>query len=406
MAGWRRSLVSGAPPPLRRGAVAPLAAACLLMSALGTLYAWSVFVPALEADFGRSRAAVSLVFSTATLCFTLGMLLAPALEDLGTVASRGAASCVLGAAGLALAGLGDSLWLVVAGFGGLFGFANGLGYSTGLRLAQGLGRERRGLFTGLAVASYTAGSAVGAPVLAALLQSVQYRGTLLLLAGYVAVAGLLIGAITGPGEAASAGSRLREPPTSRLPSSAFWALWVYFLLNSVVGVLMIAHAAPMAASRSASAAEAALAAFLVALGNGIGRLAGGWLCDRVPARVVLCGAPLLDGVALAAAAALPGADVVLMSLFFVGTGYGCVASGLPATLGRIYPAAAVTRIYGRLFSAWGVAGIGGPLLGAAFFELRTDYEGALAAGAAVALLAASLGGAMGRFSLSSPPVGR
>ncbi|HZS83536.1 MAG TPA: MFS transporter [Stellaceae bacterium] len=380
-------------PKTRRRALRLLprevAAACLLMSAIGTLYAWSVFVPELEQEFGDPRATVSLVFSVATVCFTLGMLMAPFFDGVAGIALRSLAACLIGAAGLALAGIGHSIWIVAAGFGAVFGFANGIGYSQALRLAQSVGGgARSGTFTGLAVASYAAGSALAAPPLSASLAAWHSRPTLLLLAAYLAAVGLLVYAlIARSGRAVAPRSSAAGRQLSRQPPSEFVVLWAYFLLNSLIGVLTIAHAAPLAAARGGSPGEIAAAAVLVSLGNGVGRLAGGWLSDRAPARAVLCGAPALNGVALATAAVMPGSGAILASLLLVGAGYGCVASALPAIVAKTYGAAETSRIFGRIFTAWGVAGLTGPLLGGAIFDALGGYETVIVAAAAIALAA-------------------
>lgn len=44
------------------------------MSSIGTLYAWSIFVAPIEAEFARSRSVTSIVFAVATTAFTVAML--------------------------------------------------------------------------------------------------------------------------------------------------------------------------------------------------------------------------------------------------------------------------------------------------------------------------------------------
>src|ERR1700681_4971558 len=54
----------------------------LLMNlALGTLYAWSVFVTPLESRFGWKRADTSMVFTIAVIVFALSFVLAGRIQD-------------------------------------------------------------------------------------------------------------------------------------------------------------------------------------------------------------------------------------------------------------------------------------------------------------------------------------
>ncbi|MEG0990636.1 MAG: hypothetical protein RSN88_07225 [Gordonibacter sp.] len=39
---------------------------------VGTIFAWSIFIPPLEAEFGRTRSQTSLVFSVAMIGLSLG----------------------------------------------------------------------------------------------------------------------------------------------------------------------------------------------------------------------------------------------------------------------------------------------------------------------------------------------
>src|SRR5450756_2777813 len=54
----------------------------LLMNlALGTLYAWSIFVAPLEKEFGWKRADTSMVFTIAVVVFALTFIVAGRLQD-------------------------------------------------------------------------------------------------------------------------------------------------------------------------------------------------------------------------------------------------------------------------------------------------------------------------------------
>jgi OFA family oxalate/formate antiporter-like MFS transporter len=88
--------------------------------------------------------------------------------------------------------------------------------------------------------------------------------------------------------------------------------------------------------------------------------------------------------------AFPTTTAALFGLGAVGIGYGCIASALPSAIARSYGIASVGRIYGRLFTAWGAAGLLGPLAAGWLFEMAGDYRPALmvtATAGAIAMLA-------------------
>ncbi|HET6221239.1 MAG TPA: hypothetical protein VFE11_03700, partial [Dongiaceae bacterium] len=124
------------------------AAAILLMAMLGTLYAWSVFVEPLESRFAQSRSLISAIFSAAIVAFTIGMLIGHRFYGALSAPAIVVLTGLVAAAGLALAAAGDSVWLVAAGYGGLFGLANGIGYGLSLQIIQNADARSRGLVTG------------------------------------------------------------------------------------------------------------------------------------------------------------------------------------------------------------------------------------------------------------------
>ena len=99
--------------------------------ALGSLYAWSVFVSPLEAEFGWSRTQTSWVFTIAIVTFAVSTVFAGRIQDV-----RGPRICA--ATGATLVGLGFILGSFTTSLAYLyvaFGFVVGLGNGFGLRHA-------------------------------------------------------------------------------------------------------------------------------------------------------------------------------------------------------------------------------------------------------------------------------
>jgi OFA family oxalate/formate antiporter-like MFS transporter len=372
--------------PPRRAWLAATAALVIMVS-IGALYAWSVFVAPLEAALGASRSASSAVFSLAVASFTLSMLFGARLYPYARPEGIALATLALAAAGFALAGWGQSIPAVAIGFGGLFGCANGLGYGFSLQVAQQALPHRRGLITGIAVAAYTLGSAAFALLFAWGIRTLgldaTFRATALYMLAVGALAYLLLKA-----------ARLQFAEPARQPASraagasgahVFWILWLGFLLGAFAGVMVLGHAAAIVGSFGGTPQQMALGASLVAAGNGIGRLAGGWLADRMPARRLLSAMMLLAGSALLLILGAPTPAAASAALFTMGAGYGAMAGGYPVVVSQLYGIASVSRVYGRVFTAWGVAGLAGPLLAGVLFDQAHDYRLALLLGGGAAL---------------------
>jgi OFA family oxalate/formate antiporter-like MFS transporter len=378
-------------------AVLAVAAATLINLSLGSLYAWSVFVRPLEDALGASRSETSVVFSVATVTFTLAMLLAPRLY--GRLSAPALAILALGtaAAGHAIAAAaGTRLWPIVLGYGGLFGIANGIGYGLSLQVVQAALEHRRGLATGVVVAAYTLGAAAFTPVFEGAIGALGIGDTFLVAGGW-----MLAAAVVATWCLARASVRLHPVAAGRGAWGAhrgtFVWLWLGFLAAGSAGVMSIGHAAPIVATYGGSEAQAALAVALVAIGNGMGRFGGGWLADLVPPQRGLLMMQILQGLALLLPVVLPGVPAVLAAMLLVGIGYGANASFYPLAVARYFGADQMARIYGRLFTAWGVAGLAAPYIAGLLFDWSGSYNLAIGLGVAAA--------AFGAFtSLRLPPV--
>jgi MFS family permease len=355
------------------------------MTVLGSLYSWSVFILPLEDRLQVSRADVSLIFSLATLTFTIGMLVTPLLY-----VRVSPARLALGIA--ALAGLGHLLAasavfeLVLLGYGGLFGLANGAGYSIAVQSVQQVAGRHRGRWTGVIVACYALGAAACAPAFERLISAFGLASTFVGVGLTLVVAILLVSALLGRSGVGKLGGRGTQSVGSPQPWP-FALMWLAMALGSLAGVFALGHAAGLLAAPDAGATWASAAVGMVTIGNALGRVLGGWSGEGgAPQRRV---AMLQAGaaMALAAMAALGGPILLLLGLLVSGVGYGWMAGAFPMIVARYWGAERVGLIYGRLMTAWGCAAVLGPWIGGFLFDLTGDYRGALSA-AAVAALAA------------------
>src|SRR6266536_1784610 len=103
----------------------------LLMNlALGSLYAWSVFVAPLEKEFGWKRADTSQVFTWAVVVFAIAFILAGRLQDKLGPFFISLTGCILLTAGFLLCADPTSLPYLPARLGATVGIGNGFGYAT------------------------------------------------------------------------------------------------------------------------------------------------------------------------------------------------------------------------------------------------------------------------------------
>jgi OFA family oxalate/formate antiporter-like MFS transporter len=376
----------------------PVVGGILMNLALGSLYAWSVFVLPLEREFGWRRADTSWVYTIAIVTFALTFVAAGRIQDL-----KGPKICaflggLLVSGGFFLSSYTSSLLFLYVAFGVVVGLGNGFGYATPIPVASKWFPDKRGLVVGLMVGGYGAGSALLGPLAIRLISSVGWRPTFQIL-GVVFFVMTMIGTalLKNPpagyrppnwqpasGIVASVDYRTAE----MLATPTFYLMWVAYCLGTTAGQMAISQLVPFAGSAGLGGLAATLVLPVSALGNAGGRILSGWMSDRF-GRL-----PTLKTMILISAAAMPA--LVLWreqpALFFILVAvvywcYGTQLSVFASTTADFYGTRSLGLNYGVLFTAWGAAGILGPAIAGRAFDRFGDYRVAFFSAGVLALVA-------------------
>lgn len=378
----------------------------LLNVALGTYYAWSVFVPALEHEFGWNRSQTSLVSTIDMVTLASMFLLAGFFEErLGprTVATVGG---LLFSLGLFFAGWVHSLPALYLTAGLMVGAGIGFGYLIPITVGSRWFPDHRGLVNGLAIGIFAAGSGIFGPLAGALIDRIGWRATFQVLAGlfflFTMVGAYLLkdppSGYAGPVSQAKSASRRRaqqaDLPTSRvLRTGRFYALWIAYALGTTAGTMVISQLVPFARAAGLTARTAAFAITIGAVGSATGRFFSGWMSDhfgRLPTlRTIIVISMIATPTLYLWRAELLAFDVLL---FFVYYCYGTQLSVYTALAGDFWGTKYLATNYGMMLLAWGFAGVMGPVLGSRVFVATGTYEyaffgsGLLACGALALLV--------------------
>ena len=138
---------------------------------------------------------------------------------------------------------------------------------------------------------------------------------------------------------------------------------------------MIGHAAGIATTLDPTRAMW-VAPAVVAGCNLVGSLLGGMAVDRMAARWVVGGFAMITAGALLSLAVV-GAPAILVSLGLVGFAYGGTIAAWPSVISKRVGMAQSAKIYGRVFTAWGIAGVAGPWLAGTLYDGTGSYGIAL-----------------------------
>jgi OFA family oxalate/formate antiporter-like MFS transporter len=379
--------------------------------ALGTLYAWSVFVAPLEKEFGWKRADTSMVFTIAVVVFALTFIVAGRLQDKYGPFWVSLTGGVLVSLGFFLCAFTHSLTYLFICFGVIGGLGNGFGYSTPIPVMAKWFPDKRGLAVGLAVGGYGAGSAIFGPLANLKLIPAYGVHTTFMILGGIFLVMTVIGAFLlknpppgykpagwtpAPATAKTGATTQEFTPSEVLKTPAFYFMWIAYALGASAGLMVISQLVPFAKSMGIpSAALVTMTLVVSATGNASGRILSGWMSDalgrlnvlRLMIAVSMISMPLLY---------LAGSNVsyLYVMVFIVYWCYGTQLSVNGSATADFWGTKNAGINYGMLFTAWGVAGIIGPRIGGVLFDKYKNYQmafytaGVLAAVALVAELMA------------------
>ncbi|MDI6742081.1 MAG: OFA family MFS transporter [Smithella sp.] len=397
------------------------------------LYAFSVFIKPLQAQFGWSVPEVAMAY--AIICLLFGLMTFPAgrLSDKfgprrvvligGVIMSLGffmvstitpPDPAVIAAGGDAAREAGRTpLYLLYLYYGVIAGLGGGCVYLPPIATAPKWWPDRRAMATGFAVVGLGLGSFIMAPLATVM---INHFGSALPVFKYVGVAmGIMVVLASlclkvppagykpegwnPPANLDSSGARkeYRDYTYEETKRSAqFWLLWVAYFCGSFAGLMVIgliarhgidamtiaykikegldiAAVIPEDVAKNI-ALTAAGAPSVLAIFNALVRVLIGPVADKIGTKklfVVLFSLQVVAMLLLFPA----GKSAALLAIVagVIGWNYGAMFTLFPSTLLTYYGPTAQGSNYGLLFTAWGVAGFFGPYLGGRFQAMTGSF---------------------------------
>ncbi len=350
-------------PPTRS-----LAGCVLLSGVLGSIHAYSLFIESFESDLGVGRGGAGAPYSVALASLTLAVLVSHRLSRLVPgplvvlIASGGAAI------GLLLAASANSLAGVVLGYGIVFGAFNGLGYAFSLQRASESNPDRRGFALGLVTAAYALGGASTALVLDKHVAASGATSALRWLALAIAVTGIVTSALLANNDSPARGSSARLS-SANLRTLA--PLWMAYLLAVLAGLMALGHAAAIVDDAGGPGGAAVVAAGLASASGGL------WIAlvaDRTATDRLLRLLPLGSATVLVVAAMASHGVVLMVAVAGIAFTYGALIAIYPLAVAQRFGQDGYSQAYGRVFTAWGTAGLVGPVGAGHLFEVTGSYR--------------------------------
>jgi MFS transporter, OFA family, oxalate/formate antiporter len=397
-------------------------AGMLVMASLGSIYSWSIFTQPLIAGFGWSNKTVTWAFALATFFLSLGAVAGGRLLDrLGprAVTLIGVALWGLGwiSAGLGTPHYGLSwLYLMVGVIGG---FGVGMAYVTPVAVVTKWFPDRRGLGGGVVVMGFALGACFfnlvvksipnfDAAALAASEHAADVQlgtlaphhvqaimdvfvgsGIVFILLGGICACFLRNPPVKSESEASIEVQNVSYTTREMLWTPQFYVLWSMLFLNVTAGILVIANAIPIMHELTGSPPRTLATAFgAVALANVIGRFFWGAVSDYIGRNLAFVAIFGIQAVVFFMLSGTTSLAAVMLGYAIILLCYGGGFGTMPSFCADYFGTRHLGANYGMLLTAWGIAGLAGPLFAAHVKDTTGSFSGALPV-VSVMLLAAT-----------------
>jgi len=381
-----------------------VAGAILIQLALGALYAWSVFTKLLtdpEGLYRFSATQTAWIFSAGLATFALVMVLAGRWQARTGPRLMSVLGGLLLGLGFVLGGFfGSTFWAQLLFIGVMAGAGIGLAYVVPIAVGVKWFPDRKGMITGLAVAGFGFGATIWVKLAGSwfggLLNTTEVFGlpgvqSVFLIYGVVFAVLVLLGSVVmvdppegyspagwDPAEAAAVAKRNGAgfTPGQMLRTPQFYAIWLVFAASAIAG-LMVIYCIQLfgidaleyrGVSNAIVITGTAMAWY--AIFNGLGRILWGMISDRIGRKNAIIAMSACQGLIMLAMyhgfINFGLAAGLIVGASFIGFNYGGIFALFPAITADYFGDKQVGRNYGWVFTAYGVAGLLGPLLAGVF----------------------------------------
>ena len=376
-------------------------AAIGLHISIGSVYAWSVLTRPIMADMGFTLSQTTWTFSLAILMLGLSAgFLGSFAEKIGPKKSGLLAMLfwVTGLLGTAYALSIHNLTLLYLFYGIIGGIGLGIGYITPVSTLVKYFPNRPGFATGLAIMGFGFASLIAGPLMQFLVAQFGLVNNFIILGViYLVIMGASSLYLKAPQQKHSTRttkdkSTMYVHTHGMLANDAmktwqFGALWWVFFINITCVIGLLSLASPMAQEAIGMTPTAAASLVgIIGIFNGGGRIAWSTISDYLGRAKTYILFFIIEIVAFYLLAQTNSALTFQILILLIITCYGGGFSCMPAYLADLYGIRQLSTIHGRILTAWGLAGITGPMLVSYFHEAGYGYTTALECFAALFVL--------------------
>ncbi|MCI1820803.1 L-lactate MFS transporter [Megasphaera sueciensis] len=363
---------------------------------IGSVYAWSVLTKPIMETMGFTLRETTWTFSLAILFLGLSAgFLGSFVQKIGPKKSglMSMGFFCTGMFGTAVALYFHNLFLMYLFYGIIGGIGLGTGYITPVSTLVKWFPDNRGFATGLAIMGFGFASMIAGPAMQILVQHFGLVTNFIILGivymtimtasslyltppklGEVPATDMILKEASETNAVQYAGAMPQFTVKQAMKKWQLYTIWWLFFTNITCGIALLAVASPMAQEVvQMSPIMAASMVGIIGFMNGAGRIAWATVSDYIGRSNTYILFFAIEVVAFFKLASITSSFSFQLVVLLIITCYGGGFSCMPAYLSDLFGTKELSAIHGRILTAWGAAGVAGPLLLSFIKETTNSY---------------------------------
>ena len=351
--------------------------ACLLITfCMGSIHAFSTLIENIELQISSGRMASSLIYSTGLINVTVAVFFGHVVYRKLSPSAIIVLIAMLPLIGILISNSGTWLgWII--GYGIFFGLASGLGYGFSLYAVSSITpRKKLGVALGAISASYAFGAVIFSMIYPLLFNYFDFKS------GYIFGVGILslvviISLIIFRLAKKDLTAKTESISNDKTIKTKIIKLWFGFFLGVFAGLMTIGHAVPIIKASGGSSTIAIATITLMSFGSGIAGIYAGWLVDQFGCKRPLLVILIINSIAIFSLAMMTSVSLLFILLVLIASLYGAIIAIYPTLVNHLVGNDLSAKVYGKVFTAWGAAGLLAPSLTGWLFDQYNNYNASL-----------------------------
>lgn len=372
-----------------------LTAACLINLCLGSIYAWSVFASSMAEYFSNALGQtvtsgdLAIVYTIANAVGPITMISGGAVNDRLGPKKVIALGGIMFGGGMVISGFATSIPFLIISYGLIAGLGLGMAYGATISTSVKYFPDKRGLVGGITTAVYGMSSVILPPVVTIIVNrwnaTTAFKAVGAFFLALILVSTLFLeqcpqgyvpeGYTPPSAQKGAADMNWKE----MLKTPVFYIMLLLLTSGAFSGMMIISQASAMAQGMIGMTAIAASAAVsILALFNALGRIAAGYISDKIGRINTLMAACIL---CIAGMLCLYLSTNGQQVLFYIGI---CIVGVSFGSFMGVYPGFTVDQFgarnnsvnYGIMFIGFALAGYFGPQIMRSVYQSTGMYQNA------------------------------